>query len=253
MNFLMASRPVSPSASLTVSPPLTALMAASRSLRVTPAPVRMREASMSAAVRASRNISVEMNWSPRCMASFSVRLRARTRSRPICTSPCVPETLGRRSTAASASWRTRLALPPERSIRLAAPPSGSFITASSRCTGSMNWLSCARASDWASPSASWNLVVSLSCLMCFSFLFGRSVFVPAIGTMWGSAGAFSRQKRSKLFQHFPLARGACVRKSTCAGHKMIDSFSNLQNKSGQSRVTARGRAALTKGRSIAPP
>ena len=79
--------------------------------------------SWSSSIADSRNISVEMNWSPRCIASFSVRFKARIKSRLTCTSPDVPVTFGRRSTAAWASSRTRLALPPERSIKLEALPS----------------------------------------------------------------------------------------------------------------------------------
>ncbi len=49
--------------------------------------------------RASRNISLAMNWSPRFCASLSVRLSRLPRSRPTDTSPPWPSTLGRRVSA----------------------------------------------------------------------------------------------------------------------------------------------------------
>ena len=82
-----------------------------------------------------------MNSSPRFIASFSVRLRRFMRSREICTSPPVPETFGRRSTAAFTS-RVRLwTFTPARSRRLLLEPSPSASTAARMCTGSMTWLS----------------------------------------------------------------------------------------------------------------
>src|SRR5207245_44266 len=53
-------------------------------------------------------------------------------------------------------------LTPARDRSDALPPSSWSSRAASRCSGSMNGLSCPKATLWASPSASWNLVVSLS-------------------------------------------------------------------------------------------
>ena len=79
--FLMASRPLSPSASSTFSPPRTCAIAASSILRVTPAEPKSLEVSSVVSVKASKNISEEMNSSPWAIASFSVRFKARPRSR----------------------------------------------------------------------------------------------------------------------------------------------------------------------------
>jgi hypothetical protein len=111
---------------------------------------------------ASRNSSLAMNWSPRLVASLSVRLSRPLRSRETLISPPVPSTLGSRPIEALSAACSFGTATPARARIDAVPPSSWASSAESRCWGSMKPLSCPSARLWASAKACWNLVVSLS-------------------------------------------------------------------------------------------
>src|SRR6185437_11895408 len=113
-------------------------------------------------VSASRNSSLAMNWSPRLVASLSVRLSRLLRSREIVISPPVPSTFGRLLISVRSAACTRGTLTPARASSDAVPASSCARSAASKCAGSMKPLSWPRARLWASDNACWNLVVSLS-------------------------------------------------------------------------------------------
>ncbi len=168
--FFSASRWPSASCEPTDSPPRTALMACSSGARATPCCLSRRPVSPLSLVSASRYISLAMNWSPRFCASLSVRLNRLDRSRPTCTSPPCPSILGRRETASLSAVFSALTLPPARASSEPAPLSASLSRASSRCCGSMNWLSLPTARLWASERACCSLVVNLSKRMMHSLM-----------------------------------------------------------------------------------
>ncbi len=165
--FFRASRCPSASCEPTLSPPRTASMAVSSAFFCRPCSLSRRPVSFLSSARASRNISEAMNWSPRFCAFLSVRLSRLDRSRPICTSPAWPSTLGRRATAFSAAPFRAATLTPARASSEALAPSSCRSRASSRCCGSMNCWSAPTAMLWASARACWNLVVNLSKRMIF--------------------------------------------------------------------------------------
>src|SRR5258705_2968311 len=85
--FLSASRWPSASAESTPAPPRTASIAVSSALRVRPASFSRRPMSPLSSAAASRKSSLAMNWSPRLVASLSVRFSRLLRSRETAISP----------------------------------------------------------------------------------------------------------------------------------------------------------------------
>ena len=158
--FLSASRWPSASAESTVAPPRTASMAASSALRVRPWPRTMPPRSDLASARATRNISLATNWSPRLPASFSACCSSCSRSRlpDTCPPPC---TCGRPATRPSMAVFRPAVLAPARSSRDFGP-SGCASMAASTCAGSTYGFSRATAALWPSARACWNAVVNLS-------------------------------------------------------------------------------------------
>mmetsp|Transcript_6214 Transcript_6214/g.25127 ORF Transcript_6214/g.25127 Transcript_6214/m.25127 type:complete len:342 (-) Transcript_6214:2506-3531(-) len=134
--FLSASRWPSASALSTFWPPRTASIAASSALRVRPWPRTMPARSVLASARASRNISLAMNWSPRLPASFSAACSSATRSRPACTVWPEPLTWGRPAISPSSAAFSAGALTPARSSSARGPSSWDSI-ADSTWTGSI--------------------------------------------------------------------------------------------------------------------
>ncbi len=163
--FFSASRWPSASCEFTDSPPRTAEIAASSDLRVRPCSRARRPASDLSSDSARRIISLDRNWSPRFCDSRSARFSSDISSRPTWVSPPVPETLGRRSKALRNALVRPPTFTPARCNSERALPSSWFNRAVRRWTGSMYWLSLPTARLWASASASWSLVVSLSCRM----------------------------------------------------------------------------------------
>ncbi len=166
--FFSDSRWPSASCELTFSPPRTAEMADSSDLRARPCSRARRPASDLSSVSASSTISDERNWSPRFCDSRSARLSRETSSRPTWVSPPVPDTLGRRSMPLFSALVRAPTFTPARCSSERALPSSWPSRATSRCTGSMYWLSLPTARLWASASASWSLVVNLSCRIVYS-------------------------------------------------------------------------------------
>src|SRR5688572_7673971 len=64
--------------------------------------------------------------------------------------------------AASRSLRSLATFAPALTSNGRVVPSCWSSNAANTCAGSMNWLSCPTAKDWASASADWNRLVSLS-------------------------------------------------------------------------------------------
>ena len=159
-------------------------MADSRLLRVRPWARAALPKSDLLSARASKNSSPATNWSPRLIASFSAACKSETRSRPTCTWSC-PWTSGSFFSAASATANKPAWLTPARCNKALGPSSWCSMAATT-CAGSMNAWSLPRARVWASDSASWNLVVSLSIRMRFS---GS----PAGGAL---AGHFQARRRN---------------------------------------------------------
>jgi hypothetical protein len=161
--FLSDSRLPSASGLSTFWPPRTASTAASSALRDSPFSRAMRPMSCLLSASASSTSSPAMYSSPRLRPSFSAACSSDTSSRPTwtCSWPC---TWGRLCMAPSAPASRPGTLTPAR-CSSARGPSSCRSMATSRCSGSMYWWSLARARLWASPRASWNLVVSLSSRM----------------------------------------------------------------------------------------
>jgi hypothetical protein len=160
--FFSDSRWPSASCELTLPPPRTAVIAASSALRVRPFSRARRPASDLSSVSANSTISLAMNWSPCFCASLSARFSSDNSSRPICTSPPLPLTLGSRCNAVFNAPVRPPMLAPARCSSERVPPSSWFSKAISRCAGSMYWLSLPTAWLCASARASCSLVVSLS-------------------------------------------------------------------------------------------
>ena len=135
-------------------------------------------------VSASRNSSLAMNWSPRLVASLSVRLSRLLRSRETVISPPWPSTLGSRSMEAFSAACSLGTWTPARASSDVVPPSSCASSAASRCCGSMKPLSWPSARLWASANACWNLVVSLSKRM-------ESPFNSELFLIWGDNPAVS--------------------------------------------------------------
>ena len=171
--FLRASRWPSASAEPTDSPPRTKLIADSSDLRLKPFSRAALPSSPLSSAKTNKKSSPAIYWSPRLLASFSVWLSQLSSVRPICTSPFVPCTWGNLSIMISEAFSKPLILTPARVKRLRAPPSCWRSIANKRCSGSMNWLSFDKAKLWASPNASWNLVVNLSIRMIYLNLFAN--------------------------------------------------------------------------------
>ncbi len=110
--------------------------------------------SLESAIIASKNHSEAINWSPRLLASLSVRLSKLPSSRETDTSPPVPSTLGKFLTANSSADFSFGTATPARDSSDAVPLSGWSINACNKCGGSIKLLSLARASDCASANAS---------------------------------------------------------------------------------------------------
>ena len=148
---------------------------------------------------ARKNSSLEMNWSPRVCAALSLRLSRRFKSAETVTLPSGWPMRGRVSRATPNWLRSALALMPACSSRAVMPSVSS--RASARCVGSMAAWSRPTARLWASESACWKRLVSLSMRMGFS---GSVAF--AIPPMWVGAGgiqalervAASRENTSRL-------------------------------------------------------
>jgi len=166
--FFKASRWPSASALFTDSPPRTNSIAASNDFRFRPFSRANLPSSPLSSATTSKKSSPAINWSPRLVASFSVRLSILLKSRPTWTSPLVPCTSGKFAISLSRPFSKPGTLTPARLNRLLAPPSESRNMANKRWAGSMYWLSLAKAKLWASLKASWNLVVSFSILIFFS-------------------------------------------------------------------------------------
>ena len=83
--FFKASRWPSASAEFTLSPPRNASTAEDRLWRVRPCCLAFCAKSVFASLKASKNNSLAMNWSPRFIASFSAACINEMRSRPTCT------------------------------------------------------------------------------------------------------------------------------------------------------------------------
>jgi hypothetical protein len=162
VNFSSAPRCSSALASWTFSPPRISVIALSIAPFTAPVSFRIVPSAPRSSQAASTKSSLEMNWSPRFCASLSVTFSRRPRSPETCTSPCVPSTVAVRPSWACSCERSSATLTPDLSSSgRTVPPSWSSI-ASIRCVGSMNWWSRPTASDWASASACWNLVVRRS-------------------------------------------------------------------------------------------
>ena len=163
--FFSASRWPSASALSTFWPPRTASIAASSALRVRPCSLqRAGRSPTSTSAAASRNISLAMNWSPRLLASFSAACSSAPSSRPgwhLLAALHLRQALAIAASSAACSLPT---LTPARASSAFGPSACASIAAST-WTGSMYGLSRVTARLWASASASWNLVVSLSIRM----------------------------------------------------------------------------------------
>ena len=196
--FLSASRCDSASAESTEVPPRTLSMADISAVFARPASFAARPASPLSSATATRNISLATKSSPRFCASRSAMLSSPVRSRPTWTWPFVPWTCGRRAIAWSSAVDSRWTLTPARCSSERVEPSCCASSALSTWTGSMNWLSRPTAMLWASASASWNLVVSLSIRM------GRYP-VNSLARKWGVEPSFqgSHARRHDL----PLETG----------------------------------------------
>ncbi len=163
--FLSASRLLSPSGLVTGWPPRTAWIAASSALRVRPCWRASLPVSPLSSASASRNISLEMYESPAFCASLSAWLSRPASSRPTCRLPSLPFTCGSRSSASAKPVCNAWTCTPARASSERAAPSDCASSADSACGPSMYWWSRPAARLWASCSASWNFVVSLSILM----------------------------------------------------------------------------------------
>ncbi len=183
--LVSASRWPSASCESTPAPPRTASMAASSALRLRPASFAMRPVSSLSPVSASRNSSLAMNWSPRLVASLSVRLSRLLRSRETVISPPWPSTLGSRSMEALSAACSLGTWTPARASSDVVPPSSCASSAASRCCGSMKPLSWPSARLWASANACWNLVVNLSKRM-------ENPFNSELSCIWGITLRFQR-------------------------------------------------------------
>ena len=163
MYFFSASRWPSASALSTFWPPRTASIAASSDLRLAPNSLRSAPIEVFDSAAASTNSSLEMNWSPRLLASFSAAWSKAPSSRPgwTCSPPC---TCGRRCIASSRPLCSLATLTPARASSAFGPSVWASMAAST-WAGSMYGLSRVTARLWASPSASWKVVVSLSIRM----------------------------------------------------------------------------------------
>src|SRR2546426_547636 len=129
---------------------------------VTPLAASTRPAAPSRSwARPIKRCSVETYSSLRRSASVCARSSA-TRRRSLVYWPLAPRTLGiRPSSASSARWMASGRAP---SFPSSGPttPSRCWMSACSRCSGSIAWWPCWSASDCAAWSASWALTVSLS-------------------------------------------------------------------------------------------
>ncbi len=162
VNFSSACRVSSALGSSTCWPPRSSSMAFSTAPRTAPACSMTDLIGDLSSSAASTNSSLEMYWSSRSCASLSVMFSRRVRSLLMCRSPPAPSTFGMRSMASPSCERSRLTLAPAFDSRPRTLPPCWSSSATMTCAGSMNWWSCPTASDWASASAIWNLLVNLS-------------------------------------------------------------------------------------------
>ena len=135
--FFSASRWPSASWECTVSEPRTALIASSRAAGFAPLALSRRPSSPLSFTAASRKSSEAMNWSPRLVASLSVRFSRLLRSREMPISPPCPSTFGRRLIASSIALRSGATFTPARCRSEAVLPSSWARRAERRCCGSM--------------------------------------------------------------------------------------------------------------------
>ena len=162
--FSSAWRFSSPFALSIFAPPRTVVMAFSSSSFLAPAAFSASPSAPRSSRLATKNSSLEMNWSPRVWAALSVRLSRRLRSADTVMLPSGVPTFGRRSSAVVSLLRKRSALMPACCSRGFMPPSWSS-RARARCTGSMALWSRPTARLWASLRPCWKRLVSLSIRM----------------------------------------------------------------------------------------
>ena len=199
--FLSASRWPSASCESTPPPPRTAWIASASDFFARPASLSMRPVSPLSSASTDRKSSLAMNWSPRLVASLSVRLSRLLRSRDTPISPPWPSTLGIRPIEALSAACSFGTATPARASSDAVPPSSCASRAASRCWGSMKPWSWPSARLWASAKACWNLVVSLSKRMHLSRERRREA--PAFPVQMGEIPLVSR-----VFRALPAGRGA---------------------------------------------
>src|SRR5262245_16878288 len=114
--------------------------------------------------RASRKCSVEMYSSESPVASFSACCRTQTNSlEGLMSGTVLPLSCGSFSIAAPTAPRSVSGSSPRRCSTGTTTPSSCSSSASSRCGGSTSGLAGSEARAWAPATASWDLIVNLSC------------------------------------------------------------------------------------------